>query len=465
MTERDSSSRTSLRKLKTNPFQRNVSMTLMGAGAGVRAAGHGLSNLFRSSEQRADANRDYIIREVQHFVDELGQLKGSVMKAGQMLSLYGQYFMPPKAVSVLQSLQDDTVHVDWSVVEPVVERTLGREKMDRLQIEPDPIAAASLGQAHVAWLDGKDRKLCLKVRYPGVDGAIDSDMKTIGRLLALGQIFPEHLAPQSLLEEIREMLHREVDYAHEARMATTFRKRLKTDTRFIVPEMIEDFCTGELILMSFEEGESLRSNKVKELSQEQRNNLGRAFFELFCEEFFDWNLVQSDPHYGNYRIRLEDGAEPRIVLLDFGATREFDPDFVKAYSRILQGGIQRNRDVVVEGAVGIGLMGEHFPDHVKDDFYQMICQIMEPFCYEYDDVRKEMFTADGAYLWEKGDVFIEAGKLLSRAAASVHFRMPPREIVFLHRRLAGVYMLMGYLGCVIDMRETLMSALEKVLAE
>ncbi len=464
MSDADTPGKPSLHSLKTKPWQRNMSMTLMGAGTGMRAASHGLSNLFRSSEQRCQANRDYMVREVQHFVDQLGQLKGSVMKAGQMLSLYGQYFMPAEAVEILQSLQDDTVHVDWSVVEPVVERALGREKMARLEIEREPIAAASLGQAHVARVIGEERKLCMKIRYPGVDGAIDSDMKTIGRLLALGHFFPDHLSPQSLLEEIREMLHREVDYAHEARMTQTFAQRLADDSRFIVPQLQTEYCTGELILMSFEEGVSLRSDAVRALPQSQRDDLGRAFFELFCTEFFDWHLVQTDPHYGNYRIRL-DGDRPRIVLLDFGATREFPPEFVKAYARILLGGIRRDPDSVIAGACGIGLMEERFPQSVKQDFYHMICQIMEPFCFEHDDVRKEMFTEAGEYLWAKGDVFVEAGKLLSRAAASVHFKMPPREIIFLHRRLAGVYMLLGYLDCVLDMRSTLMQALEKVISE
>ncbi|MGJ8670237.1 MAG: ABC1 kinase family protein [Oceanococcus sp.] len=462
MSDSDSSGKPSLQSLKTKPWQRNMSMTLMGAGTGVRAAGHGFSNLFRSSDKRAQANREYMVSEVQHFVDQLGQLKGSVMKAGQMLSLYGQYFMPEEAVEILQSLQDDTVHVDWSVVEPVVERALGQEKMNRLTIDKDPLAAASLGQVHRVTLADEERKLCMKIRYPGVDGAIDSDMKTIGRLLALSHFFPEHLSPQSLLEEIREMLHREVDYAHEARMTKTFRQRLSDDKRFIVPTLESDYCTGELILMSFEDGVSLRSDEVRALPQAQRDALGQAFFELFCTEFFDWHLVQTDPHYGNYRIRLDEQA-PRIVLLDFGATREFPADFVRAYSRILLGGIQRDPESVIAGACGIGLMEERFPENVKMDFYNMICQIMEPFCCGQEDVRKEMFTKNGEYLWAKGDVFVEAGKLLSRAATNVHFKMPPREIIFLHRRLAGVYMLLGYLDCKLDMRATLMQALQSVI--
>ncbi len=455
--------RPSLKKLQTQPFSRNLTMTRMGVGAGLRAAGHGFSNLFRSDAERQSANREFLIEETRRFVDQLGQLKGSVMKAGQMLSLYGQYFMPPEAVTILQSLQDDTVHVDWSVVEPVVRASLGPHRFERLRIEREPIAAASLGQAHVAHLADDPRSFCLKIRYPGVDTAIDSDVRTISRLLSLSQLVPEHLSPQPIMAEIREMLHREVDYLHEASMARAFRERLADDARFIVPRMEDAYCTEDLLLMSFEEGLSLKDPRVLALPQASRDALGRAFFELFCTEFFDWHLVQTDPHYGNYRIRLDDD-HPRIVLLDFGATREFNPHFIQAYAHILLGGIRRDREAVLEGACGIGLMERCFPESVLSDFYTMICQIMEPFCADQDDVRREMFTADGAYRWARGDVFIQAGRLLTRAAATVHFRMPPREIVFLHRRLAGVYMLLGHLDCVLDMREVLEGHLLRLTA-
>ncbi len=460
MSEQPPERKTSLKKLKTRPLQRNITMTRMGMGAGMRAAGHGLGNLFRDGAKRESANRDFMIAETRRFVDELGQLKGSVMKAGQMLSLYGQYFMPPEAVAILQSLQDDTVHVDWAVVEPVVRSSLGDARMAELDIEQEPIAAASLGQAHVAYLRSDGRKLCLKIRYPGVEAAIDSDIATISRLLILGHIIPQHLSPQPIMAEIREMLHREVDYVHEARMTRSFRQGLQQDRRFIVPRLEDEFCTRDLLLMSYEEGLSLRDPRIKALPQSRRDALGMAFFELFCTEFFDWHMVQTDPHYGNYRIRIEADGE-RIVLLDFGATRSFDPEFVRAYSRILLGGINRDPQAVLDGSCGIGLMERCYPESVHRDFYQMICQIMEPFCAGRDDVRSEMFTPEGAYLWSKGDVFLEAGKLLSRAAATIHFQMPPREIIFLHRRLAGVYMLLGHLDCVIDARDCLHQALQK----
>ena len=100
-------------KLKTGSFDRNAAMARMGVMAGASYATHTFGNLFRSKSDREARNREFYVRQAQFLADELGQLKGSVMKVGQMLSVYGQYFMPPEAIEVLRSLQDDSPPVAW----------------------------------------------------------------------------------------------------------------------------------------------------------------------------------------------------------------------------------------------------------------------------------------------------------------------------------------------------------------
>lgn len=447
-----------LTKLKTGSTTRNFALARMGIGAGLRAVSHGASNLIRAPEQRQQANKAFLVAETQRFVTHLGELKGSVMKVGQMLSLYGQYFLPPEAVAILRSLQDDSAHVDWQALAPQLRSSLGEARLNQLDIDTRPLAAASLGQVHQCRIRGDGRPLCLKIRYPGVAQAIDSDMRSIARLLMLSHLVPEQISPQPMLAEIREMLHREVDYPHEAQMTRLFSSKLEKDPRFVVPQLEDAFCTDDLLLMSFEEGLSLNDPSIKQLSQQRRNDLGEAFFDLFCTEFFCWNLVQTDPHYGNYRLRLSPNND-RIVLLDFGATRRYSPTFVKAYAQILSGGLNRDFGQVMSGCAdaGVGVAASTVPERVKTEFYRMICLIVEPFCGDCDDVRRDMFTASGAYQWARGDVFVNAGRLAAKSAAgaTTHFSMPPREIVFLHRRLAGVYMLLGHLGCELNLRESL----------
>ena len=132
--------------LKTRPFERNLALTKLGLGTGGHFIAHSMANVFRGAEGRKTADQAFYVERATELADALGQLKGSVMKAGQMLSLYGQYFLPPEAVAVLSGLQDDTPAVDWRVVAPVLERAIGRHRMAELDIDTAPMAAASLGQ-------------------------------------------------------------------------------------------------------------------------------------------------------------------------------------------------------------------------------------------------------------------------------------------------------------------------------
>lgn len=451
----------SISSLKTGSLERSVALTRLGVGAGAKIVAHSLANLFRGDVARTSADRDFYERQARVLADELGRLKGSVMKAGQMLSLYGQYFLPEEAVTVLSSLQDDTPPVAWKVVAPVLERALGRNRLRELEIEEVPMAAASLGQAHRARRRSDGLELVVKIQYPGVADAIESDLNTLSRLLIMTRLTPKGLDITPVLNEVREMLHREVDYESERRFTENFHRRLAGDSRFAVPQVIGDYCSDRVLTSTYESGHHVRDPAVQGLSLERRNQLGHAFLELFLTEFFDWGMVQSDPHFGNYRIRVgEDQQKDRIVLLDFGATRIFGRGFIDGYAEIVNGALDRDRERIRRGAMAIGLIREGFPDGVLDAFAQMCALIVEPFALP-TATSGALFNAYGDYRWGGSDLPLRAGRVAAGNALSVHFRVPPREIVFLHRRLAGVFIMLATLGCEFSGRSALMAALRR----
>ena len=454
------SKKPTMASIKTRPLERNIALTKLGLGAGTKIVAHSLFNIFRGEVARGSADRDFYSRQAQVLADELGRLKGSVMKAGQMLSLYGQYFLPDEAVRVLAELQDDTAPVAWRVIAPVLEKSLGRKRLAELEIDEQPLAAASLGQAHRAVRKSDGLDLVVKIQYPGVADAIDSDIRTLSRLLLMTRLSPKGLDLDHVFAEVREMLYREVDYGAEARFTEEFGKRLAGDARFVVPQVLRDYSSGQVLTTSFEEGVSPRSPQVRALSLERRNRLGLAFLELFFTEFFDWGLVQTDPHFGNYRIRLDDGGNDRIVLLDFGATRRFERRFVDAYADIVRGALRVDREELLRGARAIGLMSGGFPEGVLKAFAEMCQMIVEPF-YAPDDPRTppQLRNARGEYRWGASDLPMRAANVAARNALSVHFRVPPREIVFLHRRLAGVFIMLATLDAELCARTELMRAL------
>ena len=188
---------------------------------------------------------------------------------------------------------------------------------------------------------------------------------------------------------------------------------------------------------------------------------GAAFLDLFLEEFFDWGLVQSDPNFGNYRFRIGNTpADDRIVLLDFGATREFERGFISAYGELVAGSSLQDRPRALKGAIDIGLMQAQFPDQVKNDFLDMCELITEPF-NAADDPRTptELRNASGEYRWGASKLPMRTANIAARNALSRYFRVPPREIVFLHRRLGGVFIMLATLDVEFNARNALFHTL------
>src|SRR5690606_6435799 len=119
----------------------------------------------------------------------------------------------------------------------------------------------------------------------------------------------------------------------EARTTEKFRNLLRDDARFVVPRVLDEYSTAHIIASTFEHGHSVSSVAVRELPLERRSELGRAALELFFRELFDWGEIQTDPNFGNYRIRIagepgEDAPRDQIVLLDFGAVQAYPDSFL-----------------------------------------------------------------------------------------------------------------------------------------
>lgn len=432
--------RKSIDRIKTGVFERNLALTKMGVGAGAKIAGHTVRNFFRSGEDKAQANRDFYKEQAEALADDLGKLKGSVMKAGQMLSLYGQYFLPPEAVEALSTLQDNTPAVAWEFVEPQLKEALGAAQLAELDIKTQPIAAASLGQAHLARIKSTGEKVVVKIQYPGVASAISTDVGTLRRLLTASRLVPKALDLTQVFDELQDMLERECDYVQERQYTEFFAEKLAGDSRFIVPKVYPEYCAGRVLTTRYEPGYSVASPEVQGLSKARRNHLARAFADLFVSEFFDWHTVQTDPHFGNYRIRIDPhGENDQIVVLDFGATREFEESFIRSYKKIVNGSLQCNRNMIVEAVLEIGLMNPTTPRSVLEGFGDLTELIVEPFRKPFDPkVSDRLYTPGGAYCFGATDLPSRVGQTAALKMMSVHFKIPPKEIIFLHRRIGGV---------------------------
>src|SRR5680860_34265 len=434
----------SVSRIKTGSFERRLSLTRAGLFAGTRVASHMATNWFSSKETRDERHRAMLSKQARLLVDELGQLKGSVVKIGQVMALYGEHFLPEEVTEVLHTLEDQTTSLEWPAIERVLKAELGSEQLAELDIDMEPIGAASLGQVHRAFRRSDNLELVLKVQYPGVADAVDSDLNAVAQLLRVARLVRFGPEFEDWLEEVRQMMHREVDYHLEARTTEKFRQMLADDPRFVVPRVLPEYSSAQVIASTYEHGHSINSDLVRDLSLARRSDLGKAALELFFQELFVWGEIQTDPNFGNYRIRIagEDGEGveyDRIVLLDFGAVQIYSREFLDPVIQMIQASYEDDLDAVIDGGVKLRFMSRDWPKEVLETFGKVCMSVLEPLSSDHESWPDYAVNDKGQYRWKQSDLPSRVARQAARSAISRYFRVPPSEFVFLNRKLIGVY--------------------------
>lgn len=285
-----------LSQIKSSLFSRSFSVAKLGLSAGLQYAG---TKIGRTSYD------DFLTTQAGLFTKELGELKGSLMKAGQMLSMYGEHFFPPQANQILKTLQSDSIAIEWHVMYSYLQEFLSAELIDELDIDPEPIGTASMGQVHKAQIKASGEWIALKIQYPEVEKAIDSDVAALKTLLKVSKILPEGLELTAVFDEVKMMLRQELDYGLEAELTKKYRSLIADDPRYVVPRVFERYSNKRVLATEFVEGFKADHPLVQNLSSKRKNRLSENFIDLYFKEIFKWNLVQTDPHLGNYKIQID----------------------------------------------------------------------------------------------------------------------------------------------------------------
>ncbi len=431
-----------MKRLKTGAFERRFSMAKAGFIASTRLAAGAAGSMFASPEEREEKRRRAMAEQAQYLVRELGKLKGSVVKIGQMMALYGEHFLPPEVTQALHQLNDDTTALSWSTMESVIREQLGEKRFAELDIDHSPLGAASLAQVHRARRKSDGTELVLKVQYPGVAQAIDADLNLVTQLLRLTKVVPMTREFEEWLDEVRTMMHREVNYPQEMETTRLFHSYVKDDPRYIVPRIYSDYCTDTVLCMSFERGVPINSPIVLGLSQERRNRLALASLDVCVREVFEWGEMQTDPNFGNYLVRLADteGGIDQIILLDFGAVRDFPDDLMALARGLTRGAFFKNRDLMRQAMKGFSFF-DNMPDSTRDGLIDLMFLAIEPFS-DLKDAPADTLTDDGKYIWANSRLHVRAAAQAARSAASKSFSVPPKELMFLSRKLMGAYTFM-----------------------
>lgn len=451
-----------LDRIKSNIFSRTVSLAKFSINAGAGLAGQGLNKIFKSDADGAISWNEFIVEQAENFSKEVGELKGSIMKAGQMLSMYGEHFFPPEVNKYFKTLQQDSPALKWEAIEPLIVKYLGAEKYNQLDIEKEPLACASLGQVHRAIIKSTGESVVLKIQYPNVDRAIDSDLRAIRTFIHLLKILPQETTLDPVFEEIKEMLLQESDYEQEAQKTEAFRLRLKNDTRFIVPKIYFEFSNKRILTSSYEKGLRIEDSLIQSLSQERRNQLAGHFLDLYFHELFIWKDLQTDPHAGNYKIRIAADGNDQWILFDFGATRSYADSFLNAYHRMIKGSLKNDPEMLRCAAKDLKFIYDNDEPELIEKFEEFCLESVEPFLNPDDIRQKGPIDADGNYDWKNTDLPQRLSKRVLDIIKGYKWRTPPREILFLDRKTGGVFIILSLLKAKMNARPLIIRYLDLV---
>ncbi|MEM8564305.1 MAG: AarF/ABC1/UbiB kinase family protein [Pseudomonadota bacterium] len=366
--------------------------------------------------------------------DQLATMRGAAMKVGQMLSMDTGDFLPKELADILARLRSDARYMPVKQLRKVMEEAYGPDWEELFYtFEMKPLAAASIGQVHrTVSPDGED--IVLKVQYPGVASSIDVDVDQIAKLLSISGLLPATLNLDPLLEDAKRQLHDEADYFKEAKFLQAFGDLLREDERFLVPQVLPDLTRKNVLAMTYVAGDPIES--AVSLSQDERDHVMTALFELMFMELFELKMVQTDPNFANYQYLVDSG---QIVLLDFGATRKFKVAFVNNYRRLLKAAIANDEKKLVAAANRIGYA-------MGDDETEYRERILELFLLGLEPVRSE-----GVYDFARSDMAKNMSQLAEEITRFSDFwQAPHSEVVYFHRKLGGMFMLASRLKARVD---------------
>ncbi|MDF2177009.1 AarF/ABC1/UbiB kinase family protein [Aliiglaciecola sp. CAU 1673] len=382
----------------------------------------GLAQLGRG--QRPDATALLLQpRNIRNLADKLSHLRGAAMKVGQMLSMDAGDLLPPELSQLLSLLREQASPMPHKQLVAVMREQFGEDWLSQFShFELRPFAAASIGQVHKAWAED-GTSLAVKVQYPGVAKSIESDVDNVAALLKLSGLVPKRNAVDVLLDEAKKQLLTEADYLKEAAFLQRYSDHVDGHQDFALPRLYPRLCTAQVLTMSFVEGEPIES--LTSLPQEHRDHLVTSLIALFLKELFKFRLIQSDPNFANYRYQKDSG---RLVLLDFGATRDIDERISHGYLHLLQSAAKGDRAAMGDAARQIGFFANGISEEMENTILQIFSVATEPL--RHRDV----------YDFGKSDL----AKRIKALGLSVNrhkqdWHTPPVDAIFIHRKVGGLY--------------------------
>lgn len=426
-------------KVPATRLERMVSFGTLGIGLGVGTVAEYTRRTLGLKKQSVGDTFDSLFltkANAERIVSTLCKVRGAALKIGQILSIQDETIISPELQKIFERVRQSADFMPKWQVEKVLASELGHDWRNKLAtFEERPFAAASIGQVHHGTLlNGQD--VAIKIQYPGVALGIQSDVENLVGVMKVWNIFPKGMFIDNLVDVAKRELAWEVDYVREAECTRKYKKFMEPYTDYYVPAVIDELSTSQIFTTEMIEG--IPVDKCTNMDLETREHICKLIMSLCLKELFVFRYMQTDPNWSNFFYNTN---TKQLVLLDFGACREYDKQFMDKYIEVIYAASEGDRDKILNLSREMGFLTGYES------------KIMEEAHVDAVMVLGQVFDKNHKYYDFGGQDVTKRIQTLVPTILDHRLCPPPEEIYSLHRKLSGVFLLCAKLQVKINCRD------------
>ena len=418
-------------KIPAGKVQRASRLVKTGAKVGANYVKHYTKKVFDPKLKKEELDK----QNAEDVYDTLSELKGSALKVAQMLSME-KGVMPTAYMDKFSMAQYSAPPLSGPLVVKTFRKYFGKSPQEVFdEFEMESTHAASIGQVHTAYKDGK--KLAVKIQYPGVRDSVKSDLRLV-KPVAVRILGFKEKDLQEYFNEVETMLVSETDYELEAKRGMEISKACSSIKNLQFPKYYKKLSGKRIITMDWLDGMHLKEFLATNPSQEIKNQIGQALWEFINYQMHTLQKVHADPHPGNYLMT----ADGKLGVIDFGCVKVLPYEFYNDYFSVIHPDVRKDAETLERISANLGFVRPEDSGEEKTFFLGILEEFLElvgrPF---YQD---EFDFSDQAYL-EKLYKFGEEVSELPEVKNSKVVR-GSRHALYINRTYFGLYTILSDLG-------------------
>jgi predicted unusual protein kinase regulating ubiquinone biosynthesis (AarF/ABC1/UbiB family) len=424
--------------IPTSKIERATKLMQTGAKVGVNYLKYYGEKIVNSDLTRDKLNED----NAEDIYDGLQSLKGSALKVAQMLSM-DKNFLPQAYVEKFSLSQFSVPPLSAPLVLKTFKNNFGKTPYEIFdEFNANSVNAASIGQVHLAVKNNK--KLAVKIQYPGVANSISSDLSLV-KPIAVRMFNLQGKDSDKYFKEVEDKLIEETNYLLELKQSQEVVAACKKIENLVFPEYYPEYSSEKIITMDWMSGVHL--SEFKNSDPIVANKVGQALWDFYMYQIHVLKKVHADPHPGNFLVN----ASNELVALDFGCMKVIPNDFYIPYFELIDKNVIDNKEVFKEKLFNLEILRtEDTKEEIAyftQTFHDLLSLFTQPFQAETFDFSDEIFFENIAKLGERFAKDTNLKKMNGNRG-SKHF-------IYINRTFFGLYNLMFDLKAAIKVNDYL----------